>query len=141
MFLHVFVWSPGVKTQQNNNGHFANNQALRKLSFRRAIRRVCNIFVIVFFPAGYPQATFGTLGFPPAPDISNESLLRRGCGLAEKALSLFWDQHDSAITSLVRVFRLVRIFRITRLLQRTKALRELSKLVSMMATCLKAKNM
>lgn len=61
-----------------------------------------------------------------------------GCGLAEKALSLFWVQQDNAITSLVRVLRLVRIFRITRLLQRTKALRELSKLVSMMATCLKA---
>ena len=62
----------------------------------------------------------------------------QGCGFAEKALGIFWNQEENAITSLVRVLRLVRIFRITRLLQRTKALRELSKLVSMMATCLKA---
>lgn len=62
----------------------------------------------------------------------------RGCGVVEKALNLIWGQEDSTIISLIRVLRLVRIFRITRLLQRTKALRELSKLVSMMATCLKA---
>jgi len=61
-----------------------------------------------------------------------------GCGVVEKALNLIWGQEDSTIISLIRVLRLVCIFRITRLLQRTKALRELSKLVSMMATCLKA---
>jgi len=61
-----------------------------------------------------------------------------GCGVVEKALNLIWGQEDNTIISLIRVLRLVRIFRITRLLQRTKALRELSKLVSMMATCLKA---
>ena len=140
----MFLWRPCFKTHQNNNRHVANNQNLRNLFFRRTIRRVCSIgwsYCMLFFPWGCPQAMFGTLGFPPFPDISNESLTRRGCGLAEKALSLFWVQQDNAITSLVRVLRLVRIFRITRLLQRTKALRELSKLVSMMATCLKAMNM
>ena len=58
--------------------------------------------------------------------------------MVEKALNLIWGQEDNTIISLIRVLRLVRIFRITRLLQRTKALRELSKLVSMMTTCLKA---
>ena len=133
----MFLWRPCFKTHRNNNRHFANNQNLWKLFFRRSIG--WSYCMLLFFPWGCP-AMFGTLGFTPFPDISNESLTRRGCGLAEKALSLFWVQQDNAITSLVRVLRLVRIFRITRLLQRTKALRELSKLVSMMATCLKAMN-
>lgn len=58
--------------------------------------------------------------------------------MIEKILDVLWPQ-DSGIISLVRILRLVRIFRITRLLQRTKALRELSKLVMMMTTCLKAR--
>lgn len=45
---------------------------------------------------------------------------------------------DIAVISMTRILRLVRIFRLARLLQRTKSLRELSKLVRMMATCLKA---
>ncbi|CAK9009818.1 unnamed protein product [Durusdinium trenchii] len=64
-------------------------------------------------------------------------LLIIGCGAIEKVMEVIWAT-DNSMISIIRVLRLVRIFRITRVLQRTRALRELSKLVSMMTTCLKA---
>lgn len=60
------------------------------------------------------------------------------CGYAELLLNLFAPGDLIASFSMLRVLRLARIIRLMRLLRRTRALRELQKLVTMMATCLKA---
>ncbi|CAE7344048.1 SCN1A [Symbiodinium natans] len=64
-----------------------------------------------------------------------------GCGYAELIAGNFLasdNQGSVSVFGMLRVLRLARIIRLVRLLRKAPRLRELQKLVTMMATCLKA---
>ncbi|CAJ1348644.1 unnamed protein product, partial [Effrenium voratum] len=60
------------------------------------------------------------------------------CGYLELLLPAIFPGENFAQISILRLLRLMRVARLMRLLRKIRSLRELHKLVTMMATCMKA---